>query len=462
MMTNHRAQQKKALHGSLKAVTRQKGKGEPKIGVEEFLSVAERFGFTKKTLDRIRAAVEKEDWGEGPFLGNYYTNLKETKGQAFVRVAKKTFGVDYALACSSGTAALHSAFVAAGVGPGTEVICPAIGFFATAAAVVASRGVPVFCDVDESLSMDPSKIEALITPRTAALAPTHVMGTVCNMEAICDIARRHNLRVVEDCAQSCGGHYKGRLVGTWGDLGCFSISAYKIVGGGEGGLVITGDERLWERANQLAECGGLWRPDRFGSPRYEGEIFCGTNYRMSELEAAIDVVQLKRMPATVRRTRAVRMRILRRLKTFREILPQKLNDPEGDVGYCLRFFPEDIPLGERIVADLKDRGISCGMRGKNAPTDWHVYSEMLPLILKSGPTGEECVYTCHHYLERGGGPVSYARGDCPVADDLFDRCITINLNQWMTVEDCRSLADSLNQVLSNHCTADKEGTPWLS
>lgn len=275
------------------------------------------------------------------------------------------------------------------------------------------------------------------------------------------IARKHKLRVVEDCAQACGGRYQGRFVGTWGDLGCFSISAYKIVGGGEGGLVITQNEKLWERANQLAECGGLWRPDRFGPPRYEGEIFCGTNYRMSELEAAIDVVQLKRMPVTVRRTHAVRNRVLRRLKTFREILPQKLNDPDGDVGYCLRFFPEDIPLGERIVADLKSRGIPCGMRGKNAPPDWHIYSEMLPLILKAGPTGEECVYTCHHYLERGGGTVSYARGDCPVADDLFDRCITISLNQWMTPEECRDLAANINQVLSTQCTIDKGGIPWL-
>ena len=107
---------------------------------------------------------------------SYYSDLAETKVQAFERVARETFGTQYAIGLSSGTAALNSAFTAVGVGPGTEVICPAIGFFATAAAVVFARGVPVFCDVDDSLHMDPAKIEALITERTVALAPTHVMG----------------------------------------------------------------------------------------------------------------------------------------------------------------------------------------------------------------------------------------------------------------------------------------------
>ncbi|HMN30578.1 MAG TPA: DegT/DnrJ/EryC1/StrS family aminotransferase, partial [Caldilineaceae bacterium] len=158
---------------------------------------------------------------------------------------------------------------------------------ATAAAVVAAKGVPIFCDVDASLHMDPAKVEKLITPRTVALAPTHVMGSICDLGPLLELARRHKLKVVEDCAQSPGGHYRGRYVGTVGDIGCFSISAYKIIGGGEGGLLITNDERLWERANQFAESGGLWRKDRFAPPRYEGELFNGTNYRMSELEAAV-------------------------------------------------------------------------------------------------------------------------------------------------------------------------------
>ena len=459
-MANQRDEQRLALQGGLKAVSKIEGKGKPKIGVAEFMSVAERFGFSRRTLKQIRSAVARDDMGAGPFLSNYYANLKETKVQAFERAAREVFGVKYAIGVSSGTGALHAAFVAAGVGPGTEVICPAIGFFATAAAVVMSKGIPVFCDVDESLSMDPTKIERLITRRTVALAPTCVMGTVPDMGGIMRIARKHKLKVVEDCAQSCGGKYRGRWVGTIGDLGCFSISGYKIVGGGEGGLLLTNRKRLWERANQLMECGGLWRPVRFAPPRYKGELFCGTNYRMSELEAAVDVVQLRKMPATVKRFRTVKMRILKQLGRYGEVVPQRLNDPDGEVGYLLRFYPETVELGRRIVEALNAEGVSASMRRKDAHPDWHQYSYMFPVTLKTGPTPVNCPYECPVYLRRGGR-AAYAREDCPVADDLFDRVITVSLNQWFTAADCRHVAKGIDKVLSAYCTEDPDAAEWI-
>ena len=116
-MSKQRLEQQLALHGGLKAVTRIEGKGQPKIGVDEFMSVAERFGFSPGALAKIRAAAEADGLGDGPFLANYYSNLKETKVQAYERAAREVFGVDYAVGVSSGTAALHAAFVAAGVGP---------------------------------------------------------------------------------------------------------------------------------------------------------------------------------------------------------------------------------------------------------------------------------------------------------------------------------------------------------
>jgi 8-amino-3,8-dideoxy-alpha-D-manno-octulosonate transaminase len=460
-MAKHREEQKLALQGGLKAVGRIEGKGRPKVGLEEFMAVARRFGFSPATLRQVRAAVAEEaSAGEGAFLANYYSDLDETGVQRFERVARETFGVKHALGLNSGTGALHAALVAVGIGPGKEVICPAIGFMATAAAVVTAKGVPVFCDVDESLHMDPAAFGRLITPRTAAVCPTHVMGGVCDMAPIMRIARRHKLAVVEDCAQSCGATYRGKLVGTFGDVGCFSISAYKIVGAGEGGLLVTNRKRLWERASQLAECGGLWRPDRFAPARYEGELFAGTNYRMTELEAAMDAVQLRKMPSVVKRFRAVRTRILKRLKTFREIAPQRLNDPEGEVGYLLRFFPENAGLGRRIVEALQAEGVDAWMRGRDASPDWHQYSYMYPVTLRESPSGEGCPFECPHYV-RAGGEIEYRRGDCPVADDLFDRVVSIHLNQWYTAADCRHIADGVNKVLSAYCTEDAAATPWL-
>ncbi len=451
-MSKTKLQQQLALQGGMKAVSGIEGKGKPKIGMAEFMSLSERFGFSKEALRRIREAVSEQDLPEGgPFLAHFYSGLTESKIRAFERVARETFGVKYAVAVSSGTAALHAAFVAAGVGPGTEVVCPAIGFYATAAAVVMARGVPVFCDVDLSLGMDPAALEKAITPRTVAIAPTHVMGSVCDMSAIMKVARKHKLKVVEDCAQSTGGQFRGKYVGTIGDLGCFSISAYKIIGGGEGGLVLTNSKRLYERTCCLMEGGGLWRPSRFAPPRYRGELFVGTNYRMSELEAAVDVVQLGKLPAIVKRFHQVKQRIVAALQPFREITWQKANDPEGEIGYMLRFFPETTALGRKIETALNAEGVACGLRGEGAAPDWHMSAYMFPLILQAGGPETSCPFDCPRYLEAGGAP-QYKPGDVPVAEDLFNRAISINLNQWYTARDCRNIAKAINKVLGVYCT----------
>ncbi len=450
-----------ALHGGPQAVTKIEGQSQPKIGVEEFMSIAERFGFSPAALDRIRGAISDTDLGPGPNLARYATAYpKATKGTAFEALARELFGVKYALGVSSGTAALHCAMVAAGVGPGTEVIVPAIGFYATAAMVVQAKGVPIFCDVDESLGIDPSKIEQLITPRTVAVAPTHVMGSVCDMDPILTVAKKYNLKVIEDCAQSPGGQYKGRYVGSFGDIGCFSISCYKIIGGGEGGLVLTNDEQLWARVNQFAEAGGLWRPDRFALPRYEGELFNGVNYRMSELEAAVDVVQLGKLNDVVRRYQKVKRRIVAQLKPFAEITPQKSNDSASEIGYLLRFYPQTFALGDQIVQALRAEGISASMRGENNRPDWHIYADMFPITLKTGTMPDDRPFDLPIYQERDGH-VEYHAGQCPVADDLFNRSINIGLNQWYSATDCDALAAGINKVLAAYCREDSQAKPWL-
>ncbi len=450
-----------ALNGGTAAFPGMTGQPEHKIGVEEFMSIAERFGFSAEAQQRIRAAISETDLGKGPNLAKYATaQPPQTKGAAFEALAREKFGVKHALGVSSGTAALHCAMIAAGVGPGAEVIVPAVGFYATAATVVAAKGVPIFCDVDESLGLDVEKIEELITPRTVAIAPTHVMGTVCDLGPILAIAKKYNLKIIEDCAQSPGGKYRGRYVGTLGDIGCFSISAYKIIGGGEGGLVITNDDRLWDRINQFAEAGGLWRPDRFAPPRYEGELFNGLNYRLSELEAAVDVVQLGKLDDIVQRHHNVKMRILRQLKSYREITPQKLNDVEGEIGYLLRFYPDTFELGNRIVEALRAEGISGWLRGENAKPDWHVYADMFPITLKTGTTSDDQPFDQPVYQQRGGR-ISYSKGQCPVADDLFLRNISIPLNQWYSEADCDNIAAGINKVLAAYCTEDATGMGWL-
>lgn len=413
---------------------------EPKIGVDEFLALARRFGFNPDALDRLARAVSNDDLPKGgPNLGKYVTtNPKPSAGSQFEALAREVFAAKYALGLSSGTGSLHAAMVAIGAGPGKEVIIPALGFMATAAAVAMTGATPVFCDVDLSLQIDPDKIEACLSPATIGVAPTHHWGMVADMDAVMAVARKHRLKVVEDCAQSPGARYRGQAVGTIGDMGCFSISAYKIIGGGEGGLLLTDNESLFDRANQLAECGGLWRNHRFAPPRHEGELFPGTNYRMSELEAAIDTVQLGKLEAVVARSRQVRQAIVSRLLSCQEITPQTNNDPTGIIGYQLRFFPESHELGARLVEALRAEGISAYTRGPNGVPDWHVAAEMFPM----------------HGIARG-------YDQCPVAADLFRREISISLDSSLNGEDCSAFANAFNKVLRTLCTPSADAAPFV-
>lgn len=431
-----------AINGGPKAFETRVGVPQPKIGVEEFLSIAERFGFKPEVLARLRDSLRDEDLlGNGPNLARWACPYpEETKGPQFEALACEKFGVKHALAVSSGTGALHAAFVAAGARAGKEVVVPAIGFLATSAAAALTGAAPVFCDVDESLHLDPTKLEACITPNTVAVAPTHHWGGVCDMAPVVEIARRHGLVVIEDCAQSPGAHYRGRYVGSIGDIGCFSISAYKIIGGGEGGMVVSSDTRLFERAFQLAECGGLWRPDRFAPPRWEGELFVGTNYRLSELESAVDLVQLRKLDDVVSRFQAVSRRVRCQLETFREIVPQKHNDPEGEIGYLLRFFPRTHELAGRIAEALRAEGIGAGTRGPQAGPDWHLCKFMFPVLA-------------------GAGSDTRA-GQCPVAEELYGRAVSIGLDQWWAPEDCDAVAAGINKVLRAYCTPGGTSREW--
>lgn len=424
---------KLAVDGGPKAFEGRTGVAQPKVGVEEFMSIAERFGFTPEARERIRGAISNDDLeGGGPHLGRYYGNPKPIKGEQFEELAREIFGVKYAMAASSGTGALHAAFIAVGAGPGKEVICPGAGFLATSMAAAITGATPVFCDIDDSLQMDPAGIEALITPATVALAPTHHAGNVCDMDPIMAVARKHGVKVIEDCAQAPGATYKGRYVGSIGDIGCFSISCYKIIGGGEGGMMVTGDERLYERGLQLAEGGGLWRPDRFAPERYEGELFPGTNYRLSELESAVNVVQLGKLGGVVGRFRQASQSIKAQLGEFEEISWQRSNDPEGDIGYSLRFSPATPGLAAKIVEALRAEGVGGGHRGPGGRPDWHLYSEMFPLF---GQYGDRCRPEC-----------------CPLAVETFHREIRIGIDQWLAPADCDAIAAGINKVLTAYCT----------
>ncbi|HEY4104875.1 MAG TPA: DegT/DnrJ/EryC1/StrS family aminotransferase [Polyangiaceae bacterium] len=217
----------------------------------------------------------------------------------FEREFAQYLGVPVAVTTTSGTTALHLALVAAGIGPGDEVIIPAFTMIASAFAVCYTGAKPVFVDADATWNIDPRLVEAKITPKTRAIMPVHVYGHSCEMDSLRKLASAHELLVIEDAAEAIGSRYKGELCGALGDMSCFSFFANKLVTTGEGGMVVARDERLGERLRYFKNlCFPL-----DGSRRYVHEEI-GFNYRMPNVLAAIGLAQLERADFYLERRRA--------------------------------------------------------------------------------------------------------------------------------------------------------------
>ncbi len=265
-----------------------------KIGKEELLEVLDLWQFTPETKRRIAELVETDPQLKGPHLFRYY-NPRPSKVEAAERAMAEVIGVKHCLAVNSCTSALICAYRALAIGAGDEVIVPAYTFFATAATVVASNAIPVIVEVDDTLCLDPAAVEKAISqaaPRRSRRS--HMRGAPAQMDAILDLARRKGIAVVEDVAQAGGGSFQGKRLGSLGTIGCFSFDYYKVHASGEGGFVTTNDEWLYTRAQSWHDTAACWRPNRFGQERQAGELFCGENYRMSELQGAVALAQIRK------------------------------------------------------------------------------------------------------------------------------------------------------------------------
>jgi len=431
-----------ALHGGPKAVPRYTGNARPKIGADEFLALADLWGYSTKTQAAIGRAVARERDLPSPHLARYY-NPRPSRVTELEAYAQKLFGVKHALAVNCGTSALNCAYIASGIGPGDEVIVPAYTFLATATAVVTAKAMPVIAEVDDSLTLDPEDVERRITPRTKAIAPVHMTGNCCDMGRILRIARKHKLLVIEDNAQACGGRYRGRFLGTMGDIGCFSISSFKITGGGEGGMVLTNNARTFARAQNQHDTGGCWRPDRYAEERFPGELFVGENYRMSELDGTVNLVQLRKTAAQARRYNTNYRRILAKLDKHLGVVPRRSNDPRGDVGYLLALFAKDPATAARIVQALQAEGVGCYGRGTAQPRDWHIAAYWEQIIERKSASREGCPFTCPY---RQAPLPAYSPDMCPRTLDLLNRAIFVGVNQWWNAEDCLGVAKAINKV----------------
>lgn len=330
----------------------------------------------------------------------------------------KMVGVKHALCLSGGgTAALICAMAGLGIGPGDEVIVPAYTWMSTATSVLSVGAIPVLADVDETLALDPEDVVRKITSHTRAVIPVHMVGRPANMQSITDLARAHDLKVIEDCCQMDGGSFHGRRVGAWGDAGAFSFNDYKIMSCGEGGALVTDDDRIYERALIYHDSGANFRPYQ---QSLQEPVFIGAQMRASELMAAVLRGQLRRLDGILADLRRIRKRFEETLTrtTSLEIAPN--NDIDGDCGVvaAFQFRTED---AAREFAGAPGVGGSLPIdSGK------HVYTNWTPLWEKRiGHCPEMNPY--NHPKNHGLG-VSYSPDMCERTLDILRRTVYISIN----------------------------------
>lgn len=413
-----------------------------KIGARELWEIVDMWDFSGDRKEQLHALIFEDPDVRGPHLFRYY-NPKPSRVAAAEAAMAELIGVKHCLAVNSCTSALVASYRALGIGAGDEVIVPGYTFFATAATVAACNAIPVIADIDETLCLDPQSIERSISARTKAIVPVHMRGAAARMDAIVEVANRHGIPVVEDVAQAGGGSFKGRRLGSIGAVGCFSFDYYKVIVSGEGGFITTDDEWLYTRAQSWHDCAACWRPDRFAQERREGELFCGENYRMSELEGAVALAQIHRAPETLKGYRRAKQRIKSAIEMFPGLSFRDIPDPDGDTGICLVMYLPDADTTRKACAALAAEGVPAGGIYDAKVRDWHVYTYWEHILGRKtvAPDGLPWSAVPPETLPR------YRPDMCPRTTELLARAILLDINCNYTDEDCDAIARGINKVM---------------
>lgn len=369
-------------------------------------------------------------------LFRYYGVDLQGEVESFEAEFARQMGVRHALAVSSGTGALSTALAALGVGPGQEVIIPAYMWVSVASAVVNQGAIPVLAEIDETFCLDPADVERKIGPRTAGVILVHMSGAPGDAPALREITARHGLFLLEDCAQCVGGRIHGRAVGSFGDMGIYSFQMNKNMTSGEGGCVVTNDERLYRRAFAAHDMG--YPRDPSGRLSFSDPDLClwGKGVRMDELRAAILRVQLRKLPAITGRMRASKWRIRAALEGLPGLSFRRVLDPAGDTGaFLIMTFPGAAQA--RLVNEMtRADGIRTFPQGISniVMTEWglHIYWNIVSLVRRAGAGASGFPWTL---AENQGLGHDYGRGACPRADDLFERSILLPVPSCLTEQD---------------------------
>jgi perosamine synthetase len=383
------------------------------------------------------------------FIGapsDYFNGGKEVRG--FERSWAASYGFKHAIAVNSLTTGLQAALGAAGIGPGDEVICPPYTMSASATAILFYGGIPIFADVDPvRFTLDPACVEKCVTRRTKAIMVVHLFGYSADMDPIMAIASKHRLKVIEDAAQAPGVTYRGRPVGGIGDIGGFSLNYHKQVHAGEGGLMVTNDDALAQRM-QIIRNHGENVTEAYGVQDLSNML--GSNYRFTELQAAIAAEQLKKLKGFLAHRAKLAAALDSRLRTFPGLAIQELEkgSTHGYYMYPVRFDEKRMGIPRNLF-----------MRAVNAELPKPRYWNTTPFYLEGyvKPLYLNPIYQKKIAIGAKGFPFNcnpgvtydYPKGLCPVAERLHERELLLCplIQEGMELADIREFADAVEKVV---------------
>ena len=321
------------------------------------------------------------------------------KAYTFEQEYSQYCGVKHALLTSSGTSALLIAMMGAGLKPGDEIIVPAYTFIASYSAIIFAGCIPILAEIDDSLTLDPEDIESRITPRTRAIMPVHMLGNPCRMDEIMAIARKRGLLVIEDACQALGGSYKGRKLGGIGNAGAFSLNVFKTITAGDGGIFISDDGGIYERAFAAHDQGH--KPLRTGVEVGERSML-GLNFRVNELLAAVALAQFHKLAKLLATLREKKKKLKERISTANGFKFRTLGDSEGECATLCTVLFDNTEKASRVSKALRSNTLD--------GSGWHVYANMEHL---------------NRYLKELGRP--HGKGAYPRTDDILSRAMNLSV-----------------------------------
>ncbi len=408
-----------AIRGGKKVRTKLYPK-HPMIGDEEKKQIME-------VLDSGNLSTFRASPGEH-FLGG-------RKIREFEEKFSKKIGAKYGVTFNSASSALHAGVVAIGVNPGDEVIVPPYTFTSTATSALMHNAIPVFSDVKKDIyCLDPKKLKKIFSPLTKAIIPVHLFGHACDMDEIMEFAQKHNLRVIEDCAQAPGGSYKNKNVGTIGDCGVFSFQETKNIMTAEGGMLVTNDEEIANVARMMRNHGEMVFPS-LKQRTYKSE-FLGWGYRMTELEAALGVAQVSKMEYLNDE----------RIKLC-SFLAKEINKIDG-LKHTKYDFVKHVYYAFAFSYDEKKVGIPRDLFCESLRAEGIPFSAGYVKPLYLNPLyAEKKAFAFKHYT----GNAKYEKGICPVAEELYEKILvgTEIVRPPATINDIEDIVIAIHKIIEN-------------